>query len=165
MMQRVHNQPRGRPTELPVQCLKTAPLAGNFKLLGLPPGLPSLPLPGLTAVDQTQAVTQAVVGQVQAMLARFEESFKQRLAQVEVKASRERSRSPLYGFSSKERRSEEFSSQEDFVADAVVKVASVVHTLPPGAVQAERHIVLEKDGNNDILTIHLGAGEDALASR
>ena len=116
------NQPRGRPAELPARCLKTAPLAGHSKPLGSPPGLPSQPPPGLTVVHQTQAVTQAVVGQVQAMLARFEEFFEWRLAQVEAKAPRERSRLPLREFSPKERRINEFSSQED---SAVVKVASV----------------------------------------
>ena len=54
---------------------------GHSKPLGFPPGLPSRPPPGLTVVDQTQAV----VGQVQAMLARYEESFERCLAQVEAK--------------------------------------------------------------------------------
>ena len=159
------NQPRSRPTEVPVQGSKTASFSRHSKPLGPPPGLPAWPPPGLTAIDQTQAVTLAVVGQVQAMLSRFEESFEQRQAQVEARAPREHSRSLLYSFSSKERRSEESSSQEDSVADAVVKVASVVRALPQGVAQSDRHIVLEKNGDDDVLTICLERGEGPSASR
>ena len=80
---------------------------------------------------------------------------------MEAKAPREHSRSPLHDFSPKERTIDEFSSQED---SAVVKVALVVWVLPPGAAQADCHIVLEKDGD-DVLTIHLEVGESASANR
>ena len=56
-----------------------------------PPGFPERPPPGLASADQQQALTQAVVGQVQAMLARFEQSFEKRLSQVEAQTLRERS--------------------------------------------------------------------------
>ena len=148
-----------------MQGWKAAAMARQPRLLGPPPGLPPRPLPGLTQVDQTQVVAQAVVGQVQAMLSRFEESFERHLAQVEARAPRECSRSPQYSFSSKERRSEDFSSQEDCVANTKVKVVSVVRALSPGATRTDRQIVLEKDGSDDVLTIYLGAGEAPAASR
>ena len=99
------------------------------KPLAPPPGLPSQPSPGLALADQTQAVTQAVVGHVQAMLERFEQSFECRLAQMEANVPRECSRSPLRDATPREGRMDEFSSQEDSVDDETVKVASVVHAL------------------------------------
>ena len=133
-------------------------------MLGHPPGFLPRPPPGLNTVDQTQVVTQAVVGEVQAMLSRFEETFKRRLAQVEARAPRERSMSPLYSSASNER-SEDFSSQEESLAGTEGRMASVVHALSPGTVQVNRKIALSKDGDNDILTIHLSVGEEPSSSQ
>ena len=62
IMGRVRNQPRSKPTEVLVQGSKAASMARQARSLGPPPGFPSGPPPGLTAVDETQVVTQAVVG-------------------------------------------------------------------------------------------------------
>ena len=50
------------------------------------------------------------------------------------------------------------------VANKTVKVASVICALPSGAMQADRHIVINQQGESNILMIHLEAAESALAS-
>ena len=99
------------------------------------------------------------------MLKRFEESFERCMAQVEAWAPRECSKSPLGSSSSRLRRSDDFSSQEDSVADVDGRLASVVRTLSPGAAQASSKIVLGKDSTDGLLTISLGAGDERSASR
>ena len=109
-----------------------------------PPGFPECLLPGLALTNQQQALmTQAVVGQVQAMLAQFEQSFEKRLSQVEAQTPRERSLSPLGRSTSRLRRSGDFSSQEESLANDDGKLASVVRSLSPRAAQA-RPTALDK---------------------
>ena len=81
-----------------------------------------------------------MLGHVQTMLERFQESFERRLSQRETQLPRECSRSPLRDPSPGEARVTEFSSPEDSGPNTTVKVASVIHALPPGAVQADHHI-------------------------
>ena len=69
--QHVGNQARGRPTEKALWHVKAAQHAVPSNSLAPPPGLPSRPPLGLALADQTQVVTQAVVGHVRAMLVRF----------------------------------------------------------------------------------------------
>ena len=130
-----------------------------------PPGFPECPPPGLALANQQHALTQAVVGQVQAMLVRFEQSFEKHLSQVEAQTPRERSRSPLGRSTSRLRRSDDFSSQEESLANDDGKLASVVHELSPRAVQASHKIILPQDGTNGLLTISLGTGKDGLAGQ
>ena len=51
------------------------------RTLAPPPGLPARPPPGFVPTNQTEVVTQVVLGHVQAMFERFTESFKRRLMQ------------------------------------------------------------------------------------
>ena len=90
-----------------------------------PPGFPSQPPPGFALVDPSQAASQAVVYQVQAMFKRFEESFERCMAQVEARAPRECSRSPLGSSFSRLRKSDDFSSQEELVGDIDGRLVSV----------------------------------------
>ena len=78
---------------------------------------------------------------------------------MEAQVPRECSRSPLHDPAPSEGRINEFSSQEDSVADDTV--ASVFRVLSPGAYH---HIMLDQQGGNTI-TVHLGAAESAPACR
>ena len=98
------------------------------------------------------------------MLARLEESFERRLAQVEARAPIEHSRSPLGSSPSRLRRSKDFSSQEESVVDTDGRLASMVHALSPGVVQASRKIIFGKDSTDGLLTTSLGMGKDRSAS-
>ena len=89
-----------------------------------------------------------VLGHVQAMFERFQESFERRLSQSELRLPRECWRLPLLDPSSGEIRVTEFSSLEDSGPDTMMRVASVVHALSPGAAQADRHIVLAEHGDD-----------------
>ena len=77
-------------------------------------------------------VTHAVVGHVQEMLERFQQSFELRLLQMEAQVPRESLKSPLRDPVPSEDRITEFSSQEDSEANDTVKLASVVRALSPG---------------------------------
>ena len=87
------------------------------------------------------------------------------MVQVEARAPRECSRSPLGSSSSRLRRSDNFSSQEESVVDVDGRLVSVVCALSPGAAQASHKMVLGKDGTDGLPTISLGTGKDRLASR
>ena len=130
-----------------------------------PPGFPSHPPPGLTPVDPSHAASMAMFSQVQAMLKKFEETFERRMAQVEARAPRQRSRSPLDSSSSKLRRSDNFSSQEESLADGDGRLASVVPVLSPGAAQANQKIILGESEAGGLLTVSLDAGDNRSASR
>ena len=89
-------------------------LASDSRPTRDPPGFPSHPPPGLTPVDPSQAASMAMFSQVQAMLKKFEDTFERRIAQVEAQMPRGRSRSPLDSSFSKLRRSNDFSSPEEY---------------------------------------------------
>ena len=71
-MRHVGNQACGSNTEKVLHHVKATPHAVPSKLLAPSPGLQSWLPPVLALADQTQAVIQAVVSHVQAMLERFE---------------------------------------------------------------------------------------------
>ena len=77
-----------------------------------PLGFSTCPPPGLASMaNQQQALTQAVVGQVNAILARFEQSFEKRLSQVEAQTPRKHPQCPLRGSTLGLRRIDDFSSR------------------------------------------------------
>ena len=119
---------------------------------------------GVNASQSNKGGHSTVVGHVQAMLERFQQSFELRLSQMEAKVPREPSRSPLHDPAPTEGRIDEFSSQEDSAANDTVKVASVIRVLSPGVAQADHQIMLNQQGG-DILTVHLGAAESTPACR
>ena len=92
---RMKAQPRGKPKEN-TTCKEAAPRVVTFKPLAPALGLPSRPLPGLAMANQTQVVTQVVLGHVQSMLEQFQELFEQGLSQREAQVPREWSQSPLH---------------------------------------------------------------------
>ena len=87
------------------------------------------------------------------------------MAQVEARAPRERSRSLLGSSSSRLRRSDDFSSQEESAADVDGRLVSVVRALSPEAIQVNRKIVLGENDTEGLLTVSLDAGDNRSASR
>ena len=90
------NQAHGRPTKKAPWHVKALLHTVPSKLLAPPLRLPFRLPPGLALADQTQAVTQAVVGHMQVMLKKFEQSFERRLTQMEAHVPKERSTFPLH---------------------------------------------------------------------
>ena len=66
---------QGRPKAKGKARAGATPKAVTLRTLVPPSGFPARPPPGLVSANQAEAVTQAVMGQVQAMFERFTESF------------------------------------------------------------------------------------------
>ena len=106
-----------------------------------------------------EAVTQVILGHVQAMFDRFTESFEQRLMQEDSEVPRECSRSPLHDPSPGETR---VLPTGGLRARHGCESSVGGPALSPGAAQAYRHIMLAEHGD-DTLTVHLGATGEAPA--
>ena len=76
---RMKTAPQGRPMENSQTGAALKAVAP--RMLAPPPGLPTRPPPGFVSANQTEMVTQVVLGHVQAMFDRFTESFEWRLMQ------------------------------------------------------------------------------------
>ena len=81
VMQLTGNMPHGRAIVMGQSLTGVAPKAVAPSSLIPPPGLPTRPPPGFASSNHAEKVTQAVMGQVQAMFERFTELFERRLAQ------------------------------------------------------------------------------------
>ena len=128
-----------------------------------PPGFPSPPLPGLTLVDPSH-LWRCSAKFRQCLKSLRKLTFERRMAQVEARTPRERSRSHLDSSPSKMRRSDDFSSQEESLADRDGRLASVVRALSPRAAQANRKIILGEDEAGGLLTISLDTDDNHSAS-
>ena len=105
---------------------------------------------------------QVVLGNMQAMLKRLQESFKWHLSQSETQVPWEWLCSPLHDPSTSEERITEFSSHEDSGPETAVKMALMISTLSTGAGQVDCHIMFTGHGDYTI-TVHLGPIDSALA--
>ena len=123
--------------------------------------LPSPP-PGFAPANQTEVVTQVVLGHVQAVLERFTESFEWRWQQQDDVARTARSRSPVRKPCHDQTKFKDLSSHKDSDQNSQRKMVSAIRALSPGAEQADRQVVIS-DSNDATITVSLKAAEEAPA--